>query len=144
MLVEAAARRRAWPEIGCELIERRQRAPDEAKVEMSRQVGELRSSEFWHRIAGQNQTRHSPLHLRKTKRALMTSATQRSQRPLMAKLGSREPGFRKNSIFRGLLFAVGIALGGAGQNLLGDQARVLADRRLDLGGHVGIGFEERF
>ena len=32
---------------------------------------------------------------------------------------------------------------GAGQNLLGDQAGVLADRRLDLRGHVGIGLEER-
>ena len=41
------------------------------------------------------------------------------------------------------LLAVGVALGGACQNLLGDQAGVLADRRLDLGGHVGIGLEER-
>src|SRR6266571_5134111 len=42
------------------------------------------------------------------------------------------------------LFAVGVALGGAGQNLFGDQAGVLADRRLDLRGHVRVGLEERF
>ena len=73
----------------------------------------------------------------------MTSATQRSQRPLMSKPGSREPGFRETSILRGLFLALGVALGRAGQNLFGDQAGVLADRGLDLGGHVGIGFEER-
>ena len=50
--------------------------------------------------------------------------------------------FQKTSLLRRLL-AVGVALGGAGQNLLGDQAGVLADRGLDLGGHVGIGFQER-
>src|ERR1700736_3059594 len=49
---------------------------------------------------------------------------------------------RENSLLRRLL-AVGVALGAAGQDLLGDQARVLADRGLDLGGHVGIGLEER-
>src|SRR5689334_22056142 len=42
------------------------------------------------------------------------------------------------------LLAVGVALGRAGQNLFGDQAGVLADRRLDLGDHVGIGLEEGF
>src|SRR5258708_7868653 len=53
--------------------------------------------------------------------------------------------FQKTSPLRGLLrlVAVGVALGAARENLLGDQTRVLADRRLDLRGHVGIGFEER-
>src|SRR5258708_6995941 len=46
------------------------------------------------------------------------------------------------SLLRRLL-AVGVALGAAGQNLLGDQAGVLADRHLDLRGHVGIGLQER-
>src|SRR5258708_21445671 len=47
------------------------------------------------------------------------------------------------SLLRRLL-AVGVALGRAGQDLFGDQTGVLADRRLDLGGHVGIGLEEGF
>src|SRR5690349_12392198 len=42
------------------------------------------------------------------------------------------------------LLAVGIALGGACENLLGDQTGVLPDRGLDLGGDVGIGLEESF
>jgi hypothetical protein len=50
---------------------------------------------------------------------------------------------RKNSVLRGLLFALGVALGRTCQDLLGDQAGVLADRHFDLGGHIGIGFEER-
>jgi hypothetical protein len=63
-------------------------------------------------------------------------------RPESGKLKSGK-NFRKNSILRGLLFALGVAFGGAGQNLLGDQAGVLADRDFDLRGHVGIGFQER-
>src|SRR5260370_41934322 len=53
---------------------------------------------------------------------------------------------RKNSRLRGILrlFAVGVALGRACQNLLGDQAGILPDGRFDLRGHVGIGFQERF
>src|SRR5436190_8684784 len=47
------------------------------------------------------------------------------------------------SLLRRLL-AVGVALGAAGQNLLGDQAGVLADRSLDLGGNVGVGLQEGF
>src|SRR5882757_3997704 len=42
------------------------------------------------------------------------------------------------------LVAIGVALGGAGEDLFGDQAGILADRGLDLRGHVGIGLEERF
>ena len=42
------------------------------------------------------------------------------------------------------IFAIGIALGGARKDLLGDQAGILADRGLDLRGHVGVGLEERF
>src|ERR1700694_671450 len=41
------------------------------------------------------------------------------------------------------LLAVGVALGTACQNLLRDQAGVLADRGLDLRGHIRIGLEER-
>src|SRR6202163_2645731 len=48
-----------------------------------------------------------------------------------------------NSLLRGL-FAFGVALRRAGQDLFGDQAGVLADRRLDLRGHVGIGLEKGF
>ena len=51
--------------------------------------------------------------------------------------------FQKTSLLR-RLFALGVALGGAGQNLLGDQAGVLADRCLDLRGHIGVGLEEGF
>src|SRR5882724_13547964 len=47
------------------------------------------------------------------------------------------------SLLRRLL-AVSVALGRAGQDLFGDQTGVLADRRLDLRGHVGIGLEEGF
>src|ERR1700681_971059 len=48
------------------------------------------------------------------------------------------------SLLRSLrLLAFGVALGRACQDLFGDQAGVLADRRLDLRGHVGIGLEER-
>src|ERR1700687_4540547 len=49
----------------------------------------------------------------------------------------------ENSLLHRLL-AFGVALGGACQDLLRDQAGVLADRHLDLGGHVGIGLEEGF
>src|SRR5438552_14648892 len=42
------------------------------------------------------------------------------------------------------LFAVGVALGGTGEDLLGDQAGILADRHLDLCGHIRVGLEERF
>src|ERR1700757_86831 len=53
----------------------------------------------------------------------------------------------RNSIWLNLLLrrllAVGVALGIAGENLLGDQAGVLADRGLDLGGDVGVGLQER-
>src|ERR1700761_1028366 len=41
------------------------------------------------------------------------------------------------------LLAVSVALGGAGENLLGNQPGVLADRALDLGGDIRIGFQER-
>jgi hypothetical protein len=44
-----------------------------------------------------------------------------SSAPAMSKLGSHEPGFGKTSLL-GRLLAVGVALGCAGQNLLGDQA----------------------
>src|SRR5579872_6792412 len=44
----------------------------------------------------------------------------------------------------GRLLAFGVALRAAGQNLLSDQARVLADRGFDLGGDIGVGLEERF
>src|ERR1700730_11272330 len=72
--------------------------------------------------------------MRKTKLAPRTSATQRPQRPPL----------EYTSILRSLrLLAVGVALGGAGQDLLGDQAGVLADRHLDLRGHVGIGLQKR-
>jgi hypothetical protein len=74
--------------------------------------------------------------------ALMTSATQRPQRPFVSKLKPRGLSSR-NSILRGLFLAVGITLCRAGQDLLGDQAGILADRHLDLGGHVGVGLEER-
>src|SRR6266702_1676886 len=93
---------------------------------------------------------------RKTKRALTTSATQRPQRPLLAKTLEHYPE-KCAAVFRedhaqtttlGLLVrrlvAVGVALGAAGENLLGDQAGVLADRGLDLDGDVGIGLQERF
>src|SRR5712672_3760723 len=59
-----------------------------------------------------------------------------------AKSAAPRPGHERWSLLRRLL-AVGVALGTARQNLFGDQAGVLADRRLDLGGHVGIGLEER-
>jgi len=49
----------------------------------------------------------------------------------------------KKSLFGGLL-TVGVALGRAGQNLLGNQSGVLPDRRLDFHGHLGIGLEEGF
>ena len=78
----------------------------------------------------------------KQKRAPGTSATQRPQRPLVRTQALRLKS-EKISILRGLFLAVGVALGRAGQDLLGDQTGVLADRGLDLGGHVGIGFEER-
>ena len=52
------------------------------------------------------------------------------------------PRFQKTLLLRRLV-AVGVALGGAGQNLLGDQAGVLADRHLDLRGHVRVGLQER-
>ena len=78
----------------------------------------------------------------KTKRALQTSATQRHQHPSVSKPNLTPLRSGKNSLLRGLL-AVGVALGGAGQDLLGDQAGVLADRGLDLRGHVRIGLEER-
>src|ERR1700687_5885175 len=80
--------------------------------------------------------------IRKTKRAPKTSATQRPQRPSLSKLRSGEPGPAKNSFLR-RLFAFAVALGRARQNLFGDQTGVLANRRLDLRGHVGIGLEER-
>src|SRR4051794_767358 len=55
----------------------------------------------------------------------------------------RIPGFAgTRSILRRLL-AVGVALRGAGENLLRDQPGILPDRRLDLRGHVGIGLQER-
>src|ERR1700712_4793143 len=81
--------------------------------------------------------------LRKQKQAPKTSATQRSQRPLsnLGRLRRTTPD--RTSLLRRLL-AVGVAFGGAGQNLLGDQAGILTDRHLDLGGHVGIGLEECF
>src|SRR5258708_5350993 len=50
---------------------------------------------------------------------------------------------RKTSAFRGLrIFTIGVAFGGACQDLLGDQAGVLADRHFDLGGHIRVGLEE--
>ena len=52
------------------------------------------------------------------------------------------PKFQKTLLLRRLV-AVGVALGGAGQNLLGDQAGVLADRHLDLRGHIRVGLQER-
>src|SRR5262245_59031803 len=76
---------------------------------------------------------HSPC---KQKRAPKTSATQRLQRPFLAKI-------RFGLLSRRLLFAVGVALGGAGENLLGDQAGVLADGGFDLGGDVGVRLQER-
>src|ERR1700690_1517327 len=50
----------------------------------------------------------------------------------------------ETSLLHRRLLAFGVAFGGAGQDLLGDQAGVLTDRRLDLGGHVGIGLQEGF
>src|SRR4051794_30359453 len=41
------------------------------------------------------------------------------------------------------LFAVGVALRRACEDLLGDQPGILPDRRLDLRGHVGIGLQKR-
>src|SRR5262245_17758862 len=59
---------------------------------------------------------------------------------------SSAPAPRENCV-QGLLvrrlLAVGVALGIAGEDLLGDQAGVLADRDLDLGGDVRVGLEER-
>ena len=55
----------------------------------------------------------------------------------------KRPKFVKYSLLGGALFAFGVALGRTGQNLFGDQAGVLPDRGFDLGGHVGIGLEER-
>src|ERR1700694_2628554 len=77
----------------------------------------------------------------KQKRALTTSATQRPQRPPVSKLKSHDSSSRISLLHR--LLAFGVALGTAGQDLLGDQAGVLADRRLDFCGHVGVGLEER-
>ena len=127
----------------------RQRAPDEPRHKVDRYVD---ATGLWKTkrsggVASQDQTRHVRHRpLRKTKRALNTSATQRPQRPLVSELRPSGPSPEKlpeNSILRGLLFAFGVALGGAGQNLLGDQAGVLADRHFDLRGHIGIGFQER-
>src|SRR5258705_10708295 len=54
------------------------------------------------------------------------------------------PAAKKASLLRGLrLVGVGVALGGAGENLLGDEAGILPDRGLDLRGHVGVGLQER-
>src|SRR5205085_5486263 len=50
---------------------------------------------------------------------------------------------KSKSLLRGRL-AVGVGLALTGENLLGDQAGVLADRGLDLGGHVGVGLQEGF
>src|SRR4051812_36269082 len=44
-------------------------------------------------------------------------------------------------IFR-RLFAFRVTLGRAGQDLLCNQAGVLANRSLDFGGHIRIGFQE--
>jgi hypothetical protein len=49
----------------------------------------------------------------------------------------------KKSLFGGL-FTIGVTLGSAGQNLLGNQSGVLPDRRLDFRGHFGIGLEKGF
>jgi hypothetical protein len=51
---------------------------------------------------------------------------------------------RDNSLLRRGVLTIGVALGGAGQNLLRDQTGVLPDRRFDFRGHVGIGLEESF
>src|ERR1700722_13293369 len=71
---------RTRSEIGCKLVWRRQWSPHKAKDEKNDSVGEVFSHESCAGRTGQNQTRHGahPLHT-KTKRALNTSATQRSQ-----------------------------------------------------------------
>ena len=51
---------------------------------------------------------------------------------------------RDNSLLRRGVLTIGVALGGAGQNLLRDKPGVLPDRRFDFRGHVGIGLEEGF
>src|SRR4051812_24347862 len=58
-------------------------------------------------------------------------------------MGPRLRGDDNMSILRRLL-AVGVALRGACENLLGDQPGILPDRGLDLARHVGVGLEERF
>ena len=85
------------------------------------------------------------LAMHTAKRAPKTSATQRPQRPLLSKPRiTRDQSFRLKSLLRrGRFVAVGVALGRAGQDLLGDQAGVLPDRGLDLGCDIRIGLQER-
>ena len=76
----------------CELVQRRQLPPDEAKNEINRQIGEARFSEFRNRAASQDQTRHVRHRpYAKQKRAPETSATQRPRRPLVSELGPGGP-----------------------------------------------------
>src|ERR1700753_2612935 len=66
-----------------------------------------------------------------------------SSAPASSKFLSRLFPRRLILLFGGVLaVAIGIALRRAGQDLLGDQAGVLANCHLDLRGHVGIGLEQ--
>ena len=79
----------------------------------------------------------------KTRFALLPGNDEANHLELPGLVLSDHPGMTATpSIFRGFLFALGVALGAAGEDLLGDQAGILADRRLDLGGHVGVGLEK--
>src|SRR6478735_1081383 len=128
----------AGTEMSCDFIQRWRRTPNETKIaRVESEIGETALRERPRPPAGQHQGLHRSPHTQtKTKRAPGTSATQRPQRPLAVTS-------EKISLLGGFLLAVGVVLAFAGQDLLGDQAGVLADRGFDLVGDVGIGFQKR-
>src|ERR1700722_669910 len=125
-------------------IWRRQLSPHEAKRKGNHDVSDVLpvTLETCAERAGQGHALHRRTRSTPTKTGAenvgnSTSSAPANVEPQIVRLTPE-----KTSLLRRLLFAFGVALGRAGQDLLRNQAGVLADRRLDLGGHVGIGLEE--
>jgi hypothetical protein len=89
-------------------------------------TGRMREKQSGDQTGGQDQTLHgSPTR--------HTKQNGRPGRRQLNVLSARLPLYQTKTSLLGRLLAVGVALGGAGENLLGDQAGVLPDRGLDLG-----------